>query len=84
MSITIEKVLSAEQVHVARQKLAAAEWIDGRVTAGYQAQEVKRNAQVKEGSAASSEVGEMVLRCRCASFRRCSTATRAARRSARM
>jgi PKHD-type hydroxylase len=61
MLIVIEKVLIAEQVTVARRKLAAAEWVDGRVTAGYQAQEVKRNAQVKEGSAAANEVGEMVL-----------------------
>ena len=61
MLISIEKVLTAEQVLVARQKLAVAEWVDGRVTAGYQAQEVKRNAQVKEGSAAANEVGEMIL-----------------------
>jgi PKHD-type hydroxylase len=61
MLIVIEKVLTAEQVTVARQKLATAEWVDGRVTAGYQAQEVKRNAQVKEGTAAANEVGEMVL-----------------------
>ena len=61
MLITIEKVLSAEQVTVARQKLAAAEWVDGRVTAGYQAQEVKRNAQVKEGTAAQQELSELVL-----------------------
>jgi PKHD-type hydroxylase len=35
--------------------------VDGRATAGYQAQEVKRNAQVKEGSPAAASVGEMVL-----------------------
>ncbi|QHN04463.1 Fe2+-dependent dioxygenase [Granulicella sp. WH15] len=61
MLTKIENVLTKEQVHSARQKLAAAEWVDGRVTAGYQAQEVKRNAQVAEGSTASKEVGEMVL-----------------------
>jgi PKHD-type hydroxylase len=61
MLITVEDVLTAEQVAAAREKLAAAEWVDGRVTAGYQAQEVKRNAQVKEGTAAAAEVGEMVL-----------------------
>jgi PKHD-type hydroxylase len=31
------------------------------VTAGYQAQEVKRNAQVREGSAIAAELGEVVL-----------------------
>lgn len=61
MLITIEKVLNAEQVTAARNRLAAAEWIDGRVTAGYQAQEVKRNAQIPENSPVSKELGEMVL-----------------------
>ena len=61
MLITIEKVLTAEQVAEARQMLAAAEWVDGRVTAGYQAQEVKRNTQVQEGSPVANELGEMVL-----------------------
>src|SRR5580698_9527148 len=61
MLITIEKVLTAEQVEVARQKLAAAEWVDGRVTAGYQAQEVKRNAQIPENSPVAKELGEMIL-----------------------
>src|ERR1700748_193712 len=61
MVITIEKVLSAEQVLAARQKLAVAEWVDGRVTAGYQALEVKRNAQLPENSPAAKELGEMIL-----------------------
>src|SRR3984957_9153614 len=61
MLITIEKVLTTEQVAGARQKLAAAEWVDGRVTAGYQAQEVKRNAQIPESSPAAKELGEMIL-----------------------
>ena len=61
MLIAIEKVLTQEQVAVARQKLAAAEWVDGRVTAGYQAQEVKRNAQLPENSPVAKELGELVL-----------------------
>lgn len=61
MLITIEKVLTAEQVAVATQKLATAEWVDGRVTAGYQAQEVKRNAQIPENSPVAKELGEMIL-----------------------
>ena len=61
MLITIEKILTAEQVAVARQKLATAEWVDGRVTAGYQAQEVKRNAQLSETSPVAKELGEMIL-----------------------
>ena len=61
MLITIEKVLTPEQVNEARQKLASAEWVDGRVTAGYQAQEVKRNAQIPESSPVAKELGDMIL-----------------------
>jgi PKHD-type hydroxylase len=61
MLIAIEKVLTAEQVRAARQKLATAEWVDGRVTAGYQAQEVKRNAQIPESSPVAKELGEVIL-----------------------
>jgi PKHD-type hydroxylase len=61
MLITIEKVLTSEQVLSARQLLAAADWVDGRVTAGYQAQEVKRNAQVKEGSPVATQLGDIIL-----------------------
>jgi len=61
MLITIEKVLTVEQVNEARQKLASAEWVDGRVTAGYQAQDVKRNAQIPENSPVAKELGEMIL-----------------------
>jgi PKHD-type hydroxylase len=61
MLITIEKVLSTEQVDAARVKLQSAEWVDGRVTAGYQAQEVKRNAQIPENSPVAKELGDLVL-----------------------
>jgi len=62
MLITIPKLFTKEQVAEARQHLLAAEWVDGRVTAGYQAQEVKRNAQIPENSPAHQLVGEMVLK----------------------
>ena len=61
MLITIEKVLDGEQVKAARHRLATAEWVDGRVTAGYQAQEVKRNAQIPENSPVAKDLGEMIL-----------------------
>ena len=61
MLITVPAVFSKEQVERARVQLLAGEWVDGRVTAGYQAQEVKRNTQIAEGSAAHQAVGEMVL-----------------------
>ena len=62
MLIAIEDILTPSQVAEARRILAEAEWVDGRVTAGYQAQSVKRNAQVKEGTTAAVAVGEMVLK----------------------
>ena len=61
MLITIPDVLNAEQVAQARAMLAEANWVDGRVTAGYQAQEVKRNMQIPEGSPVAIKLGEMVL-----------------------
>ncbi len=54
-------MLTAEQVAEARKMLAEADWVDGRVTAGYQAQEVKRNMQIPEGSPVAVALGEMVL-----------------------
>jgi PKHD-type hydroxylase len=59
--ITIADVLTAEQVAAARKVLAEADWVDGRVTAGYQALEVKRNMQIPEGSPVAVQLGEMVL-----------------------
>ena len=61
MLITIDKVLTADQVAAARHKLLTAEWVDGRVTAGYQAQEVKRNAQIPESSPVAKELGDLIL-----------------------
>jgi PKHD-type hydroxylase len=54
-------VLSKEQVERCRQVMEAAEWVDGRGTAGSQSGSVKRNMQLPEDSAAAQELGEMVL-----------------------
>src|ERR1700759_2511996 len=61
MLLTLPDILTPEQVATAREKLLAAEWTDGRVTAGYMAQEVKRNAQIPEGSPVGRELGPMIL-----------------------
>ena len=61
MLLTIPEIFTPAQIAEARKQLLAANWIDGRVTAGYQAQEVKRNAQIPEGSPAHAAVGELVL-----------------------
>ncbi|PTY03604.1 Fe2+-dependent dioxygenase [Verrucomicrobia bacterium LW23] len=61
MLIAIPNVLSPEQVAHGRQILDAAEWIDGRVTAGQQSAQVKDNVQLPEGSPAARELGTMIL-----------------------
>src|SRR4029079_10038824 len=61
MLITIPDVLTSEEIEQARAVLDAAEWVDGRVTAGYQAQAVKENLQLPEGHPVALRLGEMVL-----------------------
>jgi len=61
MLITIPDVLTPAQVVHARQRLAEAEWVDGKVTAGYQAQTVKKNAQIPENSPVARELGDLIL-----------------------
>src|SRR5882724_480707 len=61
MLITVPDVLTKDQVQQMRQVLDAAEWVDGKVTAGYQAQAVKDNHQLPEGHPISQQLGEIVL-----------------------
>jgi PKHD-type hydroxylase len=61
MLLTIPDMLSREQVDQVRQKLAAAEWVDGRVTAGHQSSLAKDNMQIPEGHPIAQEVGELIL-----------------------
>ena len=57
----IEAVLTPEQVAQCRERLAAADWIDGRATAGQQSAKVKYNLQVPEDAPVARELGEMIL-----------------------
>jgi PKHD-type hydroxylase len=61
MLISIPDVLTPDQVAHARQLLDAADWVDGKVTAGYQSSKTKDNMQLPESSPASRELGEMIL-----------------------
>jgi PKHD-type hydroxylase len=61
MILDIPNVLTPEQVAQARQILDAAEWVDGRATAGHQGARVKDNLQVPVGHPATRQVGEMIL-----------------------
>jgi PKHD-type hydroxylase len=54
-------VLNAEQVAQARRLLDAAEWVDGRVTAGAQSARVKDNLQLPETHPVARQIGEVIL-----------------------
>ncbi len=63
MLIRIPALLSAEQAAqiVARLHAADDAWVDGRVTAGFQGEPVKRNQQIDEHSPLARELGDIVL-----------------------
>lgn len=61
MLIQVPNVLTPEQVVHARKLLDEAEWIDGKVTAGYQSAKAKDNMQLPEGHPVARELGEMIL-----------------------
>lgn len=61
MITAIPEVLNAEEVKQAREILEKAEWVDGRVTAGYQSAKAKNNMQIPENSPAARQLGEMIL-----------------------
>ena len=61
MLLAIPDILSAEQVAQAREVLSAAEWVDGRVTAGHQSSRTKDNVQIPENHPAARQLGELIL-----------------------
>lgn len=61
MLLTIPDVFSRERVDEIRSKLDAAEWVDGRVTAGHQSTLAKDNVQIPEGHPVAREIGELIL-----------------------
>jgi PKHD-type hydroxylase len=61
MLVQIPDVLTLEQVARARRLLDAAEWIDGRVTAGLQSGQVKNNLQLPEDHPVARELGDLIL-----------------------
>ena len=61
MLIEVPQVLTAEQVAHARRLLDAADWVDGRVTAGRQSARVKDNEQLPEGHPVAQELGDLIV-----------------------
>lgn len=61
MLLHIEKVLSEEEASLCRAALEEADWVDGRVTAGYQSARAKNNLQLPEDHPLSRELSDRIL-----------------------
>jgi PKHD-type hydroxylase len=57
----IPKLLSAAQVTEFQQALGAADWIDGKATAGYLSSRAKNNAQLPETHPLARRLGNQIL-----------------------
>ena len=62
MLLAIPDVLTVAQTTEARKTLEAAEWVDGKTTAGAQAARAKDNLQIPVTHPAARQVGEMILK----------------------
>jgi Uncharacterized iron-regulated protein len=60
MLLHIPAVLTAQQVADCRRLLDSVEWVDGRVTAGFQAARTKDNLQIPESHPAARQMGELI------------------------
>ncbi|WP_374379239.1 Fe2+-dependent dioxygenase [Dongia sp.] len=61
MLVRIPNVLTPAEVAHCRQRLEAADWVDGRVTAGQGSAKVKRNTQLPEEGEVATELGDLIL-----------------------
>jgi len=62
MIIAVPDVLTPAQVAECRQILEAADWVDGKGTAGHQAAQAKDNRQIPPEHPAARRVGETLLK----------------------
>lgn len=61
MMVHVPGVLTPEQVARCREVIEKAAWVDGRVTAGHQSAQVKKNLQLPESAPEARELGNMVI-----------------------
>ncbi|MRW89918.1 Fe2+-dependent dioxygenase [Duganella sp. FT80W] len=61
MMLHLKSVLTDDEVAAVRNILAAAEWVDGRLTSGTQSADLKRNRQLPEQGAACQQAQQIVL-----------------------
>ncbi|WP_137718799.1 Fe2+-dependent dioxygenase [Methylobacillus flagellatus] len=60
MLLEIPEVLSKAQVAQFRERIDAAEWVDGNVTSGHQSALAKKNLQLPEHSQVAREIGDLI------------------------
>ena len=60
MLLKIADVLTADHVLQCREALQKADWVDGRVTAGYQSAKVKNNQQLPEDHPVAIQWGDII------------------------
>jgi PKHD-type hydroxylase len=61
MLLQVPDVLTAEQVVNCRKVLEAAQWVDGRITAGHQSARAKDNLQLPDNLDEAKKLGDVVL-----------------------
>jgi len=61
MLVHVPNLLSGEQVAHIRGVLSGSDWVDGKVTAGSQSANAKRNLQVPENAPAARALGDIIL-----------------------
>jgi len=61
MLIHVPEVLAKSDVAALRARLDVADWKDGRITAGYQSGQVKRNAQLADDDPLARELGDFIV-----------------------
>jgi len=62
MLLRIPEVLNADELAQVRALLLQADWVDGKVTAGTQSAQVKRNMQLPETSEFAEQARQIVLK----------------------
>ena len=61
MLLRVPQVLNADELQQMQSLMANAEWVDGKVTAGTQSAQVKRNIQLPESSPEAEAARQIVL-----------------------
>src|SRR3546814_17625973 len=62
MLIEIPNLFSPQEAQAIRQQLEQSDWVDGKVTAGYQSGKVKNNRQLPEDHPLGRELGNRIIK----------------------